>query len=115
VVLIGAFVVSYQLGVEMLNFGAVIAFMGVNAAAFVRFYIRSQRRSILNSLAPLLGILICLYMLLSLSKTAKWTSVFCLFTGFAYGAWRTGWFRRSIAFTPLDDGTGTEWPSEPVG
>src|SRR5580700_9660059 len=29
---------SYGLGAEMLNFGALIAFMGVNAAAFVRYY-----------------------------------------------------------------------------
>ena len=68
----------------------------------------------LNALAPLLGILICFYILLSLSTTAKWTGVFCLCTGFAYGAWRTGWFRRAIAFAPLDDGTGAESPSEPV-
>src|SRR5246500_2478856 len=34
VALIGAFVLSYGLGAEMLNFGALIAFMGVNMAAF---------------------------------------------------------------------------------
>src|ERR1700736_1242149 len=33
IVLIGAFFLSYGLGAEMLNFGALIAFMGVNAAA----------------------------------------------------------------------------------
>ena len=115
VVLFGAFVVSYQLGVEMLNFGAVIAFMGVNAAAFVRFYIRSPRRTLLNAMPPLLGILICFHILLSLSTTAKLTGLFGLFTGFAYGAWRTGWFRRAIAFTPLDDGTGVESPGKPIG
>jgi len=37
IVLIGAFFLSYGLGAEMLNFGALIAFMGVNAAAFVRY------------------------------------------------------------------------------
>ena len=31
IALIGAFVMSYGLGAEMLNFGALIAFMGVNA------------------------------------------------------------------------------------
>src|SRR5882724_2839981 len=31
---------SYGLGAEMLNFGALIAFMGVNLAAFVRYYVR---------------------------------------------------------------------------
>ena len=31
---------SYGLGAEMLNFGALIAFMGVNMAAFVHYYVR---------------------------------------------------------------------------
>ncbi len=66
VVLIGAFLVSFQLGAEMLNFGAFLAFMGVNAAAFVRFYVRSEHKNILNGALPLLGLLICFYMFLSL-------------------------------------------------
>src|ERR1035438_10413777 len=36
--LVGAFVMDYDLGAQMLNFGALIAFMGVNAASFVRDY-----------------------------------------------------------------------------
>ena len=32
---------SYGLGAEMLNFGALIAFMGVNLAAFVRYNVVS--------------------------------------------------------------------------
>src|SRR5271157_5832775 len=38
--LIGAFLLDYDLGAQMLNFGALIAFMGVNAAALVRYYVR---------------------------------------------------------------------------
>jgi hypothetical protein len=38
-VLLGAFVLTYQLSAEML-IGALIAFMGVNAAAVKRFYLR---------------------------------------------------------------------------
>jgi amino acid transporter len=110
VVLIGAFSVSYQLGVEMLNFGAVIAFMGVNAAAFVRFYIRNPRKRLIDALAPLLGFLTCFYILLSLGTTAQMAGLFCLSTGFAYGAWRTSWFRRTIAFTALDDGSAESSP-----
>jgi putrescine importer len=36
---------SYGLGAEMLNFGALIAFMGVNVAAFVRYYVREGGKS----------------------------------------------------------------------
>ncbi|HEX6502254.1 MAG TPA: APC family permease [Terriglobales bacterium] len=36
---------SYGLGAEMLNFGALIAFMGVNLAAFIRYDVRDKKRS----------------------------------------------------------------------
>src|SRR5256885_2114400 len=56
IALVGALLVSfglfsYGLGAEMLNFGALIAFMGVNMAAFVRYYVREGRNS---PLPPLL-------------------------------------------------------------
>jgi len=41
---------SYGLGAEMLNFGALIAFMGVNMAAFVRYYVREGSH---NGIPPL--------------------------------------------------------------
>src|SRR5438094_6672656 len=41
----------YGLGAEMLNFGALIAFMGVNMAAFVRYDVREGGK---NAIAPLL-------------------------------------------------------------
>src|SRR5436305_1085459 len=43
--LLGALVLSYQLGAELLNFGAFIAFMGVNAAAFTHYFVRKQERT----------------------------------------------------------------------
>jgi putrescine importer len=45
VALAGAFVLSYGLGAEMLNFGALIAFMGVNLAAFLRYNVRDGKQS----------------------------------------------------------------------
>ena len=41
----GAFVMSYALGTEMLNFGALIAFMGVNAAAFALLCSRGRKEN----------------------------------------------------------------------
>lgn len=45
IALAGAFIITYALGAEMLNFGALIAFMGVNLAAFFRYYVRESRSS----------------------------------------------------------------------
>ena len=42
----------------MLNFGAFIAFTGVNLAAFTRYWVRSSERSASNFVLPLLGALI---------------------------------------------------------
>ena len=39
---------SYQLGAELLNFGAFIGFMGVNLAAFVRYFVRGSQKTFLN-------------------------------------------------------------------
>ena len=39
-----------------LNFGALIAFMGVNLSAFVRFYVREQDSRLTNVAPPLFGL-----------------------------------------------------------
>ncbi len=101
IALIGAFLVSYDLGAEMLNFGALIAFMGVNASSFVRYVLRTERKSVLSILPPVLGFLICLYLWLSLGATARIAGLIWLAAGVLYGAWRTSWFRKPLQFQPL--------------
>jgi len=59
IALIGAFIISYGLGAEMLNFGALIAFMGVNLAAFLRYNVRDVGKSPILPLA-LTGLVIAL-------------------------------------------------------
>ena len=44
--LIGAFLLTYSLGAELLNFGALIAFMGVNVSCFVRYFLRAESKSL---------------------------------------------------------------------
>src|SRR5438874_7666205 len=46
---------GYELGANLLNFGALIAFMGVNAAAFVRYFVREEKKKLSNFFPPLLG------------------------------------------------------------
>ena len=98
VTLIGAFVLTYPLGAELLNFGALIAFMGVNASSFVRYFLRAERKSWNNLVAPLLGFGVCLYLWLSLGTPAKRAGLYWLAAGVLYGAWRTSWFRRPLEF-----------------
>lgn len=103
VTLVGAFVLSYTLGAELLNFGALVAFMGVNAAAFTRYFVRGTRRSAGTFLPPLLGFVICFYLWLSLGGKAK-TAGFCwLAAGVLYGAWRTEWFKKPLQYHAVDE------------
>jgi amino acid transporter len=96
VALAGAFIISYGLGAEMLNFGALIAFMGVNAAAFVRYYLREERRTLGNLIPPVAGFLICLLLWLNLSRPAKIAGVIWIAVGIAFGAWKTRGFRGNL-------------------
>lgn len=91
--LAGSHLMSYQLGAEMLNFGAFIGFMGVNLSALLRYWIRGEDRSLSQIVVPLLGFLICLYMWWNLSTTAKAYGSAWLAGGLAFGAWRTGGFK----------------------
>ena len=96
VAIVGAFLLSYSLGAEMLNFGALIAFMGVNAAAFVHYYLRGEQKKISDFVVPLLGIGICFLLWLNLSVPAKTAGAVWLLIGIAFGAWRTRGFRNDL-------------------
>ena len=87
-----------------MNFGALIGFMGVNIAAFVRYYVRSDKKTLLNLALPLLGFVSCLYVWWNLKLMAKVVGLIWLAIGLAYGTWKTRGFRRKIEFTvPHED------------
>jgi putrescine importer len=98
IVLMGSFFLSYGLGAEMLNFGALIAFMGVNAAAFLRYFVRQEQKKMRNFAPPLLGFLICLGLWWSLSKPAKEVGAVWMALGIAFGIWKTKGFRTPLSF-----------------
>lgn len=94
--LIGAFVLTFQLGAEMLNFGAFIAFMGVNAAAFTRYFLRGKKKKWADAVPPVLGFTICFYIWLSLRTPAKIAGASWLLFGVLYGAYKTRGFRSDL-------------------
>jgi len=71
VTLLGTFLLTFERGAELLNFGAFIAFIGVNAAALIHYKFRSQEKVAFPALAPLCGILICTFIWLNLNRDAK--------------------------------------------
>jgi putrescine importer len=118
IALAGAFIISYGLGAEMLNFGALIAFMGVNMAAFFRYHVREKGGSPIFPLA-ITAIVIALVLLpyqsiallavagLGLVILAVWTPplagftiCFFLWKNLSWKAWIVGgiWMVAGIAF-----------------
>jgi amino acid transporter len=89
---------AYGLGAEMLNFGALIAFMGVNAAAFLRYYVRSDQKKLGYLVPPVFGFLICLGLWLNLSKPAIIVGSIWMAAGIAFGIWKTNGFRKQLSF-----------------
>lgn len=94
----GALVLSYEFGAEMLNFGALIGFMGVNLSAFLRYYVRAEKKAWLNLAPPLAGFVVCFALWLGLGNAAKIFGAAWLALGILYGAWRTRGFRIPIRF-----------------
>jgi amino acid transporter len=89
VALVGAWSISYQLGCELLNFGAFLAFLGVNASAIRRGYAGASGRSkLLHLLAPAVGGAVCLYIWWSLRWQAKAAGFAWLAVGALYFAMR---------------------------
>ena len=89
---------AYGLGAEMLNFGALIAFMGVNVAAFLRYYVRSNEKKLTFLIPPVLGFLICLGLWVNLSRPAIIVGSIWMAAGIAFGVWKTRGFREQLSF-----------------
>ncbi len=104
--LAGALTINFERGVELLNFGALIAFMGVNVASLVRYYIRAEEKGFLDLVPPVCGFVICLLLWWNLNPYAKIAGTVWMLVGLAYGVWRTAGFRKGrINF---DFGTSSE-------
>ena len=97
----GAMFLSFERAAEVLNFGAFLAFMGVNLSVIRHFYFCSRRegkRHVLKDLLlPAFGFLFCLWIWWSLPHPAKTVGGIWFVAGFIYSALITGGFRRRPA------------------
>lgn len=94
--LIGTVFLTFERAVELLNFGALLAFMGVNAASFTRYFLREKSRDLSNLLVPICGFAVCLLLWLNLSLPAKIAGAIWMLLGIAYGAIRTRGFKAEL-------------------
>ncbi len=95
---LGALFLNYERAAELINFGAFLAFMGVNASAIRQFwFLNRERRKLYDALLPALGFAFCLVIWLSLQTPAKIIGGLWFLVGIAYDAWQTRGFRRAPA------------------
>jgi amino acid transporter len=98
ITLAGAFMLSYEHSAEVLNFGAFLAFMGVNAAVVKTFYLERKKRNVfLNVLVPVAGFLFCAAIWWSLPSLAKDIGTVWILLGIVYLAVLTRGFRQAPA------------------
>jgi hypothetical protein len=93
---------GYDFGAQLLNFGALFGFMGVNLSAFIHYYVRGRDRRLRHLVPPLLGFAICLYLWASLALLTLIIGVCWLTAGVLYGAWRTSFFTTPLQFAAIE-------------
>jgi amino acid transporter len=95
---IGTLLITYEQAAEILNFGAFLAFMGVNLATFWQFAIVQQpgrrRRWFADVVMPLIGFVFCLWIWLGLKLPAKIVGGIWFIAGLIYCAIKTRGFRE---------------------
>jgi amino acid transporter len=104
--LAGAVILNYERAAEVINFGAFLAFMGVNAAAMRESGIRSWRDAIRLRWAvivPLCGFAFCAAIWLGLPTPAKVIGGIWFAAGLAYNAVRTRGFRTAPVSIDLSE------------
>ena len=94
----GALLLNYEHAAEVLNFGAFIAFMGVNLAVVFQFaWRRKQMQVVRDVVAPLAGFIFCAVIWINLPRLAKEIGTLWAAGGLLYLIVLTRGFRRAPA------------------
>jgi len=104
--LIGALSLNYQKTAELINFAALIAFMGVNLAAIGQLYFKSpkkQRNILTDFILPALGFVFCLCLWISLPAGSKIIGGIWFVVGIVYLLISTKGFRKQPASLDFKD------------
>jgi putrescine importer len=105
-VYIGSLFLNFERAAELINFGAFIAFMGVNAAVIRQFYFlrpKVERRLISDVLLPASGFLFCFAIWVSLPGQAKILGCVWFALGLIWCAIQTHGFRVPPSMISLEE------------
>jgi putrescine importer len=98
---------AYEHAAELLNFGAFLAFMGVNFACFWQFSVALQaghkRRPLRDVVLPLVGFVSCSYIWWNLNHLAKIVGGIWFAIGILYVGYKTNWFRSAPVMIDFSD------------
>jgi amino acid transporter len=87
---VGAMVFSYQLGTELLNYGALLAFMGVNLASIARGWRQGRMSQWFPMLLSAGGLVTCLFLWINLGSLARIAGTTWAIAGVVLWAFRRG-------------------------
>ncbi|MCW5978140.1 MAG: APC family permease [Bryobacteraceae bacterium] len=103
----GALAISYEFSAELLNFGAFLAFMGVNLAAARKYFFQpgesGGRRILLDAAAPGLGFVFCFGIWWNLPTPARIAGAVWFAAGLLHLAAQTHGFRRKPAMIDFSE------------
>jgi len=93
---IGVVTIPWERSAELVTFGALIAFMGVNLVALLHFSFgpenRGKRNFFVDAFVPGFGFVFCFGLLFSLQNWTKWAGLVWLVIGIVYSAYKTKMF-----------------------
>jgi len=89
--------IPWERAAEVVTFGALLAFMGVNLAALKHFWFSKEavrrRNFFVDAFVPGFGFVFCFVLLISLQTWTKYAGLAWLAFGIAYAAYKTKGFR----------------------
>jgi putrescine importer len=101
---IGVITIPWEHAAEIVTFGALLAFMGVNLAALKHFWFSAEaighRNFFGDAFVPGFGITFCFVLLISLQTWTKYAGLGWLVIGVLYGAYKTRGF--TLSPKPID-------------
>ena len=93
---IGVITIPWEHAAEIVAFGGLLAFMGVNLAALCHFWFspeaRGHRNFFMDAFVPGFGFVFCFGLLMSLQPWTKYAGLAWIVVGILYGAYKTRGF-----------------------